>query len=77
METQRTLGQMPTRLRKLIGSVGVLAFLAGYVWLVATLYGYVPKGALFTLAYFAVAGFVWGVPLIPLIRWMNGAPRER
>ena len=67
---------MPTRVRKLIGSLGILLFLGGYVWAAAAVYRFVPPGPLFTLGYFAVAGTVWGLPLIPLIRWMNGAPRE-
>ena len=68
---------MPTRLRKLVGSAGILMFLAAYVGIAGALYGRIPRGPLFTLAYFAVAGILWGVPLIPLIRWMNGSPRER
>lgn len=68
---------MPTRLRKLVGSVAILVFLGAYVGIAGALYVRIPPGPLFTLAYFAVVGIAWGLPLIPLIRWMNGAPSER
>ena len=65
---------MPPRLRKLIGLFAILAFLALYVIAFATLGDYVPKHWAAQLAYFAVAGTLWGVPLFPLIRWMERAP---
>ena len=65
---------MPTRLRKLIGSAGVIAFLGGYIWLVTLLADRVPRVTWAQTAFFAAAGVLWGVPLIPLIRWMNGGP---
>ena len=65
---------MPTRMRKLLGSIGVLGFLALYVTAAVALYRHVPRQPGVQLAYFAVAGMVWGAPLIPLIRWMNGSP---
>ena len=66
---------MPTRLRKLLGSAGVLAFLALYVWAVSLLADRVPPVTWAQTAFFAAAGVLWGVPLIPLIRWMNAGPR--
>ena len=65
---------MPTRLRKLFGSAGVLAFLGAYVWAVSLLADRVPANTWAQTAFFAAAGVLWGVPLIPLIRWMNGSP---
>ena len=65
---------MPTRLRKLIGSAGVLGFLGLYIWLVSLLADRVPPATWAQTAFFAAAGVLWGVPLIPLIRWMNGSP---
>ena len=62
---------MPMRLRKLIGSVGVVVFLIAYAALVATLADHIPSYWLVRLVYFALAGVFWGVPLIPLLRWMN------
>jgi hypothetical protein len=68
---------MPTRLRKLVGSVAVVVFIAFYVGAAGAAYRFVPSQPLAQLAYFAVVGLVWGVPLLPLIRWMNGGPDDR
>ena len=67
---------MPTRLRKLIGSAGVVGFLLGYIWIVVILADRVPANTWAQTGFFVLAGVLWGVPLIPLIRWMNGSPRE-
>ena len=63
---------MPTRLRKLIGSAGVVLFLLGYIWAMTILADHVPPNPWAQTAFFALAGVLWGVPIIPLIRWMNG-----
>jgi hypothetical protein len=62
---------MSARLRKAIGGLGILVFLGVYIWAAATLGGMVPDVWFVRLAFYAVAGFGWGVPLIPLIIWMN------
>lgn len=62
---------MPARLRKLIGLFGILAFLAAYVWLVIAVGEHVPAHWAAQLAYFGLAGVLWGVPILPLISWMN------
>ncbi len=75
MEPDATLERpagLPVRVRKLVGSLGVLAFLLFYVGAVGALYRFVPDNQAVRLVYFAIAGTLWGVPVIPLIRWMNG-----
>ena len=62
---------MSARLRKLIGLAAILAFLTAYVALVATLGDRVPKHWAVQLLYFGLAGVLWGLPLFPLIAWMN------
>jgi len=62
---------MSARLRKLIGMVGILIFLGAYVVGVATLGDHIPKLWWVEVLYYGLAGVVWGVPLFPLIRWMN------
>lgn len=68
---------MPARLRKLFGSAGVVGFLLAYIAGVAVLADRVPPNPWAQTAFFAVAGVLWGVPLIPLIRWMNAGPASR
>ncbi|THD80931.1 MAG: DUF2842 domain-containing protein [Phenylobacterium sp.] len=62
---------MSARVRKLIGMVGILVFLTAYVVAVATLGDRLPKLWFVQVLYYSVAGIVWGLPLFPLISWMN------
>lgn len=62
---------MSARIRKLIGSLGILVFLCGYIWLVASMSIFVPDHWGAELAYYAITGLGWGLPLLPLISWMN------
>ena len=62
---------MPARIRKLIGSAGILVFLALYVTAAVTIADYVPRHWAAQLAFFVVVGVAWGAPLLPLITWMN------
>jgi hypothetical protein len=63
--------RMSARVRKLIGMIGILAFLTVYVVGVATIGDHLPKLWWVEVAYYGVAGVLWGLPLFPLIRWMN------
>jgi hypothetical protein len=62
---------MNPRLRKLVGLVGLLAFLLLYIGVVARLAAYVPDHGPLQLAFYACAGICWGVPILPLISWMS------
>jgi hypothetical protein len=62
---------MNARTRKLIGSMGIVGFLGLYVGAVATLAERLPPDRWVQLAFFVVAGVAWGLPLVPLISWMN------
>jgi uncharacterized membrane protein len=65
---------MSPRLRKFIGLIAILTWLAAYITVVASLGDEIPQGWGWQLAYYGFFGTFWGVPLFPLIRWMN---RER
>ncbi|MDO8381164.1 MAG: DUF2842 domain-containing protein [Pseudomonadota bacterium] len=62
---------MSARVRKFVGGIGILVFLAAYIWGMSTLSEYVPDHWALKLAFFAVAGIGWGVPILPLLSWMN------
>jgi hypothetical protein len=62
---------MTARVRKLIGMVGMLAFLAAYVVAVSKVADFVPKQWAAQLVFFVVVGLGWGAPILPLISWMN------
>lgn len=67
---------IPARLRKLIGAIGIMVFLAAYVWAFTSLYDYLPDNRAIHLIYFAVAGLAWGLPLLPLMSWMGKADKR-
>ena len=62
---------MNPRLRKLIGLFGILGFLVLYIGLVVRVALFVPDHGPLQFAFFALAGVCWGVPILPLISWMN------
>jgi hypothetical protein len=62
---------MNPRLRKLIGLFGILAFLLFYVGLVVRVAEFVPNHGPLQFAFFALAGVCWGIPILPLLTWMN------
>ncbi len=72
---------MGLRTRRLIAAFGILAFLAVYIWAATVIGERVPTNPLAQLAYYALVGTLWGVPLFPLLSWAEGKPflkrRER
>ena len=67
---------MPVRLRKLIGGFGLVAFVVVYAIAVVALGEKLPDNALIKALYFGVTGFAWGLPALPLLRWMREKPGE-
>jgi hypothetical protein len=67
---------MPVRFRKFIGGFGLVAFVAVYAVAVVALGEKLPDNALVKALYFGVTGFAWGVPALPLLRWMREKPGE-
>lgn len=67
------LRSMPTRTRKLIGTILLLNFLALYAWAAAVIGAgritLAPHWVQF--AYFVSAGLAWVIPAGLLIRWMQ------
>lgn len=64
---------MPSRIKKLIGTIVMLLWLAVYAILAMTVGVAVLPGAskLMEFAYYVIAGLAWTLPLFPLIWWMN------
>ena len=62
---------MSPRIKKIVGSLAILAFLAGYISLAVTIGVRLPDSVLVKSIYYAVVGIGWGVPLIPLLSWMD------
>ena len=62
---------MPARVRKIVGSFAMLAWLVFYVWAAVAVAGQLPDHWAAWLAFYPIAGTAWGLPLIPLLSWMN------
>jgi membrane-bound ClpP family serine protease len=62
---------MSARLRKFIGLLGIVAFVIGYAALASKIADHLPDKMAVKLAFYLIVGVAWGLPLFPLIRWMN------
>jgi len=59
------------RVRKLIGLVALLVFVILYVGAAVRIGERLPDNWAARLAYYGLVGIAWGVPVLPLISWMN------
>ncbi|MDP2259702.1 MAG: DUF2842 domain-containing protein [Caulobacter sp.] len=62
---------MNPRLKKLLGTLAMLVFLFLYVVAALAVADHLPAHWAIQLAYYVVVGTAWGLPLIPLMKWMN------
>lgn len=60
---------MGFRWRTFVAMIGVLAFLAAWVWAGVEIGTRLPDNVWIQLVFYAVAGLGWGVPLYPLFKW--------
>ncbi|RZJ87407.1 MAG: DUF2842 domain-containing protein [Brevundimonas sp.] len=68
---------MGPRARRAVAAVGVLAFLAFYVWAVITIGAWLPQHPLVHLIFYGLAGIGWTLPILPLLSWAEKPPRGR
>ena len=62
---------MNPRLKKLFGTLAMLVFLFAYVAAALAVADHLPSHWAIQLVFYAVVGTAWGLPLIPLMKWMN------
>ncbi len=65
--------RMNPRLKKLIGTMAMVMFVAFYALVIAAVAPRVLTGSskAVELGFYIIAGLAWVVPLLPLIRWME------
>ena len=63
--------KMSARVRKFIGLFGVLVFVAGYAVVASKIADHLPNNFAVQAVFYLVVGTAWGLPILPLIRWMN------
>lgn len=62
---------MSARVRKLLGMVAIVLFVAAYAAAASKIADHLPNNFAVQAVFYLVAGLAWGVPILPLIRWMN------
>lgn len=62
---------MTARVRKLIGLFGILVFVAAYALVASKIADHLPNNIAVQAVFYLVVGLAWGVPILPLLRWMN------
>jgi uncharacterized membrane protein YuzA (DUF378 family) len=64
---------MNPRLKKLIGAILMVLFVAFYALMIAAFAPRILIGAskMVEMLFYAIAGLAWTLPLLPLIRWME------
>ncbi len=62
---------MQPTLRSFIGSMAIVAFLGFYIWAATAIADRLPDDMRIKLVYFAIVGTAWGLPILPLMTWMN------
>jgi len=64
-------------LRRLIACVGILVFLAVYVVAVSSIGAMISDNKALVMIFYALAGILWGVPILPIISWSEAYKRKR
>ena len=62
---------MQPRLRSFVGSMAILIFMAVYIVAATHVADRLPDNDAIKMVFFAVAGLLWGIPILPVISWMN------
>ncbi len=62
---------MSARTRKFIGLIAILVFVTVYAVAASKIADLLSDNLLAQTLFYVVAGLAWGVPILPLIRWMN------
>jgi hypothetical protein len=67
---------MPLRIKKLLGALFIFLFLLFWIFAAVSISAIIPKNHVAEAIYYIVAGLGWGVPLMPLLKWMEMSRRR-
>jgi hypothetical protein len=68
---------LEARARRAVAAVAILLYLAAYIAGAVTLADRLPNVVWIRLAYFVAAGFVWVIPVMPILAWAERGGPER
>ncbi len=63
--------------RRAIACVGIVVFLIAYVAIISDIGRHLPATTWVQLLFYALAGTLWGVPILPLISWSEAYKRKQ
>lgn len=67
---------MSRNARQLLGGLAVLVFLTFYIGVALMIADRLPDSRFVRFVFFVIAGVGWGVPLVPLLSWMENGKFE-
>jgi hypothetical protein len=63
--------------RRAVACLGILVFLFFYVIFIIGLSGRIDGGRITSMLFYALAGTLWGLPIIPLISWSENYKKKK
>ncbi len=63
--------------RRAVACLGILIWLALYVLAVVALGEFLHGGRITSMIFYALAGILWGVPILPLISWSENFRKKK
>jgi hypothetical protein len=63
--------------RRAIACAGILVFVVVYIMVASDIGRHLPDNPLVQLLFYALAGTLWGVPVLPLISWSEAYRRKK
>lgn len=76
MNPSETPPRLSLPLRRVIACVGIIVFLTVYVMLVSNIGQALPNHPVIHLIYYALAGTLWGIPVLPIISWSENYKKK-
>ena len=67
---------MSRNTRQLLGGLAVMVFLTFYIGVALMIADRLPENRFVQFVFFVIAGVGWGVPLVPLLSWMENGKFE-
>jgi hypothetical protein len=68
---------LPLPIRRVIACIAIFVFLILYVMGVLTIGDFIKENKGLSLAFYSLAGLLWGLPILPIISWSEAYKRKR
>lgn len=58
--------------RRFLACIAIIVFVIAYVIVITAIAEHLPKNQFITMVFYALAGILWGLPVLPIISWSEG-----